>query len=508
MSTLDNLPEELLALVLQNCDTFSQLRSLVLTSKRLHNTWICNQRAILWNVSQRAMVSFSDALIAVRATRIATDYFLNGQLPPDPFPVSELSGDTAKPCINEVKHALEFAHLAQYLEDKTRSPLGKRKEFLPDKWYFDSLAWTPRTWQVWRENYHRAVYRYLAAGAVLCRAYYAPLVSEKRPAGFLSSLLSILEGIAVQSDREYPEWFTEDEQRYLSTIPLYDSQAYANWESAFKPLEELFVGESKKQSQDLGPVTPPQPTEDLSQCLHCIFGSKAKNLQSLDTAHANTLFQQTLHFLNLIDDDIRLLISLPGDTPMEPVDDAIKPPSTTAFLFGSFTPMNITIRQGQCQCKCITTSAFATPLLAPLSSKSVSTATTSQYLSFSNMHNYLKKVHDASSLPNCYGDPIRKTPPPIGFFTEYMMRKYFGLRFACTMFDSTREIRCAWYAFHQFGGVFTGFGPGAGPGPGPGPGPRLEDDEDEDVMYVGQDLLVSVDEPTPMPCYDEHAWYY
>lgn len=395
-----------------------------------------------------------------------------------------------------MKHALEFAHLAQYLEGKTRSPVGKRREFLPDMWYFDSLVWTPRTWQVWRENYHRAVYRYLTAGAVLCRAYYAALVSERKPAGFLSSLLSTLEGIAVRSNREYPEWFTEDEKRYLSTIPLYDSQAYAHWESAFKPLEEIFVSESKKQSQLLGPVTPPQPAEGLSQCLQCIFGAEAKNLQSLHPTHADTLFQQTLQFLSLIDDDIRLLIALPGDTPLEPIDNPINPPSTTAFLFGSFTPMNITIRRGQCQCKCITTSAFATPLLPPLNSKSLPTVTPSQYLSFSNMHNYLKKVHDASSLPNCYSDPLRKTPPPISFFSEYMMRKYFRLRFACTMFDSTHEIRCAWYAFHQFGGVFTGFGPGPG------------SDEDEDITYVGQDLLVSADEPTPVPCYDEHAWYY
>lgn len=412
-----------------------------------------------------------------------------------------------KPSIDEVKHALEFTHLAQYLEDKTRSPIGKRKEFLPDRWYFDSLAWSPRTWQVWRENYHGAVYRYLAAGAVLCRAYYAPLVSEKRPAGFLSSILSILEGIAVQSDREYPAWFTEDEQRYLATIPLYDSQAYANWESAFKPLEELFVSESQKQSRLLGPATPPQASEGLSQCLHCIFGTTAKNPQSLDPTHANTLFQQTLQFLNLIDDDIRLLISLPGDTPLEPIDDPINHPSTTAFLFGSFTPMNITIRRSQCQCKCITTSAFAKPILPPLNSKSLSSSTPkaapSQYLSFSNMHNYLKKVHDASSLPNCYSDPIQKTPPPITFFTEYMMRKYFGLRFACTMFDSTREIRCAWYAFHQFGGVFTGFGPAHRPGLGDD-----DDDDDEGETYVGQDLLVSVDEPSPVPCFDEHAWYY
>lgn len=65
MSTLDSLPEELLALVLQNCDSFSQLRSLVLTSKRLHDAWTCNQRVILWTVSQKAIVSFSDSLIAV-----------------------------------------------------------------------------------------------------------------------------------------------------------------------------------------------------------------------------------------------------------------------------------------------------------------------------------------------------------------------------------------------------------------------------------------------------------
>ncbi|KAL4879285.1 hypothetical protein BJY04DRAFT_229213 [Aspergillus karnatakaensis] len=475
---LDSLPEEIISLVLQSCDSFYQLRTLISTSKTIHTAWKDNQRSILWKVGETAVPGFTDALIAVRATNIAQNSILRGELPLSPFPTAHLSG-------------------TKHLEAKTRNPRDKKPAFLPHKWYFDSLSWGRSTWETWREGYHRAIYRYLTAGAVLCRSYYEPILSKDRPKGFLSSLVGLLEGVPIQGsdgEGEYSAWFSEPGQRYLKTIHLYDSQQHESWGEAFQSLEEIFLTESRKQSQQPAISPPKQPQNQKS--LYNTFSSNGKNHQSLDSTHAETLFTQLLQFLYLVDGDIRCQISLPGDSPSENTSEPLSD-TLTCFLFGSFTLMNINIRR--CP-TCKTSSAFASPILPKLTTKTLQSTTTTdkEFLGFSNMHNYLKKVWDVSGIPNCYGDPIRKTPPPIAFFVEYMLRKYFGLRFATGMFDSTREIRCAWFAFHQFGGVFTGFAPGL-------------QDEGNGVRkgsYVGQDLLESVDVPRPIVVYDEYAWYY
>ncbi|KAL4928193.1 uncharacterized protein BDV17DRAFT_291938 [Aspergillus undulatus] len=522
---LDALPGELIALVLQSCDSFYTLRDMILTSKTLYTVWKCNQRIILWDVGQAAIPGFTDALIAVRATTISKDSILAGDLPPHPFPTSTLSGDAIKPTLAEIQHIQSFAKLARYLEHRTRDPSNKDRAFLPHRWYFDSLSWESQTWSIWRENYHRTVYRYLTAGAVLCRAYYEPLVSDRKPQGALSSLLSILEGIAGRdSESEYPAWYTEEEKRYLATIPLYDCRMYEQWGSAFEALEEIFIQESGKQSQaqQTGDIYKPQPSEGLGATFfktftpkHAPTNSKHPNPHPLNPTHSETLFTSLLQFLHLIDGDIRCFISLPGDTPVENPSHPVQH-SLSVFLFGSFTFMDVNIRQcnnplsGGAHCQCL--SAFARTSLPDLTSHSLATSDPNpsgsgtgssntnmdmKYLAFPSMHNHLKKIHDASGIPNCYGHPILKTPPPSSFFIEYMMRKYFGLRFSAYMFDATVEVRAAWFAFHQAGGVFTGYAPRDGPEGKGG--------------YVGNDLLVRDTETQgdwPVPVFDEDAWYY
>ncbi|KAL4869847.1 hypothetical protein BDV12DRAFT_208177 [Aspergillus spectabilis] len=495
--TPESLPEDIISLILQSCESFSQLHSLMLSSKTIHAVWTCNQRTILWNVGQAAIPGFSDALIAVRATNIAKDSILRGDLPPTPFPTTHLFGTISKPTLDEIQQIQSLSYLAQYLETRTCSPRDKSPNFLPHKWYFDSLSWEPATWNVWREGYHRAIYRYLTAGAVLCPAYYEPILSPEKPRGFLSSLVGLLEGVALQEGdeegEEYPSWFSEAEQKYLQTIPLYDGQQHEKWETAFKPLEEIFLSESRKQAHahPTSTTTPLQSKKQgLEKSLYSIFGSKAKNLQSLDPGHAEALFHHILQFLYLVDGDIRCQISLPGDTPAEDTSEPISH-SLSCFLFGSFTLMNITIRDNPTT---KSPSAFATPTFPILTSATLqaTTPTIIEYLGFSNMHNYLKKVWDVSGIPNSYGDPIFKTAPPVSFFVEFMLRKYFGLRFAVRMFNSSVEVRCAWFAFHQFGGVFRGFGPTTG----------------KEGGYVGQDLLEGVDVERPEVWFDEFAWYY
>ncbi|KAI9367891.1 hypothetical protein BJX61DRAFT_262708 [Aspergillus egyptiacus] len=495
MNTLTSLPEELIALVLQSCPSFSDLRNLLLTSKTIYSAWQHNQRVTLWHVGQASIPAFSDALIAVRSTAIAKEFLLRHELPPDPFPVSSLSGEAIKPSLDEVKQVQDFTELAKYLERKTCSTEDKIPNFMPHRWYFDSLAWDESTWTAWREGYHRSVYRYLTAGAVLCRAYYTPLVSPKRPRGFLANVLTILEGIGAQQS-EYPDWFSEREQAYLATIPLYSIEGHESWGKAFGCLEEIFLQESRKQQQQNNPTASGPYTSTISHVdppeesglrpLKALFGPKARNTQSLPPSHADTLLQQILQFFYLVDGEIRYLISLPGDTPAEDPADRLTH-TVDAILFGSFSLARINIRQRADGSE----AAFANPVLAPLQASSLSNggiATEAEYLGFVNMHNYLMKVWDVGGIPNCYADdPIRKTPPPVSFFVEYMLRRYFGLRLAVTMFDATVENRCAWYAFHQYGGVFTGTAP---------------------EWYVGEDIVQGVDEPVPRAVYDEYACYY
>ncbi|RDW67388.1 uncharacterized protein DSM5745_09254 [Aspergillus mulundensis] len=520
MHTLTTLPEELLALVLQNCTSFAQLHSAILTSRTLYTVWRNNQRTILWQVGQSSVPGFSEALIAVRATDIAKSSVLRGELPPHPFPINDLSGEDSKPTLAEVQQVQSFACLAAYLESRTRCGHDKKKNFLPHRWYFDSLSWSKETWSTWRESYHRALYRYLTAGAVLCRAYYEPLLSEKKPTGFLYSLLSMLEGKVPRSANSeyYPVWFTEEEKGYLRSVPLYSSQGYdGGWEEAFRPLEELFVQESRKNAFPRPSKEHPSPSESKSQRrLHATFGTHSQNPLSLDADHHETLFTHLLHFLSLIDNDIRYLISLPGDTPAEDSADPIIHSLDGVFLFGSFTLMDITIRQKGADksgsgsatdyTSCV---AFASPTLPKLTSESIlstpnqiptpiSNPNTSMYLGYPNMHNTLKKIWDVSGLPNCYAwNPVHKTPPPVSLFVEYMLRKYYGLRFSWRMFDATTEVRCAWCAFHQFGGVFTGFAPG---------------EREGDGVYVGDDLFMPDSKDGkgewPVAVFDEYAWYY
>lgn len=345
---------------------------------------------------------------------------------------------------------------------------------------------------MWEENYHRAVYFYLTAGAVLCRAYLEPLLDTNKPKRFLDSLVGILEGrrntLGGSRDREregqsqrYEDWFTEEEKAYIRGIPLYNSQASSQWVEKFSELESLLLQQTRSRSLHIPrqSVSHPHPYSGLKKPLLQLYGRNSRNPGSLDKKHHETLFNSLLQFLYLIDGDMRYLISLPGDTTDQNQSPNEVVHSTQAFLYGSFTLMDITIRRGKGGNEGI----FAGPLSSP------SPSDISKVSTFPYMHNYLKKIHDASGLPNTHGDPIWKTPPLVTFFIEYMLRRYFGLRFRYTMFDATLEVRCAWCAFHQYGGVFTGYGPGCG-------------------CSIGGDLLMSMESESPPVVFDQDAWYY
>jgi hypothetical protein len=66
MSLLLSGHPEIVTRILQNCDDFPQLLSIIGACKRLYSVWEANSGIIAWGVGQRSIVAFDDALMAVR----------------------------------------------------------------------------------------------------------------------------------------------------------------------------------------------------------------------------------------------------------------------------------------------------------------------------------------------------------------------------------------------------------------------------------------------------------
>jgi hypothetical protein len=62
---LSGLPE-IVTRILQSCDDFHQLLSISGTCKHLYSVWVNKSGVIAWEVGKRSIVSFDDALMAVR----------------------------------------------------------------------------------------------------------------------------------------------------------------------------------------------------------------------------------------------------------------------------------------------------------------------------------------------------------------------------------------------------------------------------------------------------------
>ncbi|KAL2867680.1 uncharacterized protein BJX67DRAFT_76015 [Aspergillus lucknowensis] len=472
MKSLSSLPEEVIALILQSCDSFHQIRCLILASKRMNSAWIRYERAILWQVGQVAITGFSDALIAVRATKIATDALLRGELPPDPFPVSELSGDVWKPSLEELKQVQTLQYVANYLEQEIRS--HDLFIAMPDSFDTDRHEWARLRWKVWHEECHRAIYRHLAAGAILYRGYHEPIVSDGRPADFLAALIEIMES---GEELEYATegWFSASDRAYLSEIPLYSIRDYHMSEKVFRALEDLFVAESGKRElfQPAGVFSSRHPERVRSLFQSFRRYTDIRNPQSLDGHHVENLFHQILHFMFMVEQcPQQFILDARGTHDNKPEKASEKEQSTLAIFFEAFVPTKITIRD-----KAEVSGALALPGLESKTLKD------SNYFGFQYMDTLLTKVWQVGGIPNCYGRDDRP-PRPQFYFAEYMLRKYFGLRFANE--DTAKSLeQSPWDAFTQYGGVFSNV--------------------PSHVFFDGEGLFQSSDDPLP-PLYYKDAF--
>ncbi|PKY05940.1 hypothetical protein P168DRAFT_303636 [Aspergillus campestris IBT 28561] len=477
MKSVAYLPQEVVALILQNCDSFRQLRSLILTCKRIHLAWELNKPAILWHVGRAEIPGWTDAIVAraqIRATQIAKDALLKGELPPDPFPVSELSGEVRRPSLEELKQVQSLQKLAKYLESEMLASDEDLFISMPDdQCNAGPIKWARFAWSVWREEFCRAIYRHLTAGAILYRAYLAPIVWGARPADFLAAFITIMESGEDLADVT-ADWFSDSDRRYLSTVPAYHIPDGGQCDNYFQPLEDVFVEESRKRALLDPPMRPPPPGRrgDWSPppTLFSTFGQYAPihNPQSLETSHAEALFHQTLQFIFLNEQSPQQFIwDSPRERQEETKETSENLPSIFAIFFGSFVPLQVTVRDE--------THVTATAALPGLESK---TPTESNYLGFQYMDEFLPILSAVGGIPNSHGNGQR-LPDSRFCFAEHMLRKFFGLRFADTIYESTLDSTCAWDALTCYGGVFTNRG--------------LR------PWYHGADLFQSSDDPIPTP---------
>jgi hypothetical protein len=184
----------------------------------------------------------------IRATDIVKITQLSGKRPPDPFPISELSGVFRKPELHELRSILDLQHMMRCIEYMILHWEMQAVSFF----YFDKNFMEERLAEKdadWRENLFRALYRVVLAGAVCSRAYNEPFISAIEQNNH-----SIPNRIRVDLD----ETITEETVEYLRKFPVYNSDAddmseRGKWrdheyEAIFGPLAQWLVDDGAARS--------------------------------------------------------------------------------------------------------------------------------------------------------------------------------------------------------------------------------------------------------------------
>ncbi|KAH1910641.1 hypothetical protein KXV57_007460 [Aspergillus fumigatus] len=195
---------------------------------------------VIWTIAQRQILAFNDALMAVRATKIVLESFEKEELPPDPFPLSTLSGAVRKPSISEFQQVRDFEHLAKCAEQIfVEEGRGLKDEIRNDQPDGATL------WVRWRERFHSSIYRVLLAGAILSRAYQEPMyfAAEWGLPNFLEKYVE-----ALASGGMSGEPVGGDELDYLVTFAPYNLGESGRIHGSFRALGEFFVQQGKTRA--------------------------------------------------------------------------------------------------------------------------------------------------------------------------------------------------------------------------------------------------------------------
>ncbi|KAJ0414831.1 hypothetical protein BJY00DRAFT_318403 [Aspergillus carlsbadensis] len=390
MSTLKTLSSEVIAMIYESCDSFSEIHNLSLTCRAIRAPLVINQRSIVWHVGQAILPGFSDAVIAVRATEIAKASLLRKELPPTAFPIDELSGEARKPSLAELRTIRDLAALA------SRAARNTIRSYRQTTWTLLCLSLT-------------------SPGAILSGVYFEPLVLEARPPKFLKTFLKF-------SNRLNPKsWFLKRDQKYIQSQSLHNIQRRAEWSSHFGALETVFVEESRKLAlaRVASTSSDDNPPFDSDRSTYATYGAQARDLRSLGAPHAEILFNQVLHFVHT--------------TETNPLYDICE----VNVMKSKRKPFAGIIEQ--LVFPPLTVDDVEPPTTTPTATATGPPTSRNEYLRFARMERLLITIWQGSGVPNSYGpSPSASashplvTIPPQHFFAEHMFRKYFGLCFADT----------------------------------------------------------------------------
>ncbi|KAM7200863.1 hypothetical protein V8F20_005105 [Naviculisporaceae sp. PSN 640] len=240
MQALFGIPELVIHL-LQQCDGFQDAIALASTCKVLASIWRAHFPVIIWPVAQAEIPGFSQALMAARATKLVCDAFEANRLPPDPFPLQELSGIIRKPDLEDIERVFDLRHFVRCVEQMSRDweHVGNQQilsHSLGEEEY-------PREWETMRDHFHTAMYRVLYVGAALTRPYLEPLLLA--PTEAPPDLLRRLGILDNMNDYDSRAWRSED-LRYFGQFPIYDFEASDDkWEPVFGDVARFLLNDIK-----------------------------------------------------------------------------------------------------------------------------------------------------------------------------------------------------------------------------------------------------------------------
>ncbi|RHZ67979.1 uncharacterized protein CDV56_109652 [Aspergillus thermomutatus] len=450
MKSISSLPCEIIGLILASCESFAQLRDAILTCKLFYSAWKSHTGSILWQIGQFEIVEFTDALMAVRATEIAKQAILKGDLPPSPFPLGELSGEVRKPTLDELKVLFDFRHLVECLER-----LAKKNS--NPYWYecIESLEPEDRikAWMVWKERLHVALYRGFLSGAALYRAYQEPLTlaSTCGLRGFLAKFRRNMENGEDEHDDYGDDPFTPAEKRYLLQYPIFKFEEFQQHGHIFQPLADIFVQESKRKAKVVNTLE--------GANLYERYGAQQYDPAVLERSHAQALFHQLMQFVfvahsatleNIIRNEDGSEYHLRRNEPT-PKEMSGRRRTVTVIFFDVLSLEEIIMPEN-------VEDAVETFVLArPGLERPVVDRANLPGLDYAsrNLRPLLHEMKWFSGQPNCYW-PDCGTPPPDFQFVRYMLSKYFRLRLKDDTWDwgNSRNHELAWCKFRISGDVF------------------------------------------------------
>ncbi|KAK5657211.1 hypothetical protein OQA88_3269 [Cercophora sp. LCS_1] len=189
----------------------------------------------------------------MRATKVVRDALeAAGRLPPAPFPFKTLSGAVRKPDVHELRVVLDLRHFADcclhmYRHWELQDSRGNSgRGWPPDD--------DPEHQKRAQLRFHRATYRALLAGAVLCRRFLEPLflAPTDGPKDFLVPHFE-------PENRGYPvEPLTPEDMSYFKRFAVYNPDAsMEDLEPSFGPLARFLLDDIQMHSDsDHVKVTP------------------------------------------------------------------------------------------------------------------------------------------------------------------------------------------------------------------------------------------------------------